>query len=400
VGSSRPRTPYGRLAEALVNRVNGGFEPALALGRRGDAGEQIQLGGVAGQLPDGYADQADRFEFAGPFIEQRSGREPEPLGCVGRLAQRRAAGDGLEIAEADFHRDGPRPQAVMTQSCRYLLGLFEHYAANLIGVGDIDAERLFLADALGFAIGCDGAVVDAECQAPEVIALVGADAAVEYIFVELAQVCERFDTKAVQLRRGLGADAPDLVDWQRRKDRLEVFARDDGETVGLVHVAGELGEELVRCHADRRGQASFCSDARSKRARDGDGVAEEGLARGDVEERLVDAQWFNERRERFEDREHVAGYDAVAVEVDGDDNRVRTVALGDGHRLGGVATEGAGFVRGRGDDAAWTVVTDQHGFAAERGLGKHLDGREERIHVDVQDRAVYCSAARRHGTQV
>ena len=46
------------------------------------------------------------------------------------------------------------------QSSSHLLDLLEQNPANLRGIGDIDPERLLLPDALGFAIGDDGTIVD------------------------------------------------------------------------------------------------------------------------------------------------------------------------------------------------------------------------------------------------
>jgi hypothetical protein len=71
----------------------------------------------------------------------------------------------------------------------------------------------------------------------------------------------------------------------------------------------------------------------------------------------------------------------------GDDDGVGAEALGDGHRLGGVAAELAGFVRGGSHDPARTIVPDEDGEAGEGGVVENFDGGEEGVHIDVEDGA-------------
>ena len=47
----------------------------------------------------------------------------------------------------------------------------------------------------------------------------------------------------------------------------------------------------------------------------------------------------------------------------------------------------AGLVAGAGDDAAAAEAADQDRPSAQGGAGQLLDGREERIHVEMQDPA-------------
>ncbi len=70
-----------------------------------------------------------------------------------------------------------------------------------------------------------------------------------------------------------------------------------------------------------------------------------------------------------------------------DNDGAWTQALGDDGGLGGVASKLACFVGRGGDDSAWAVASDEDGFALECGVVALFYGREEGVHVDVQDGA-------------
>ncbi len=69
---------------------------------------------------------------------------------------------------------------------------------------------------------------------------------------------------------------------------MDAVGGDDGESVRLVEIGCDFGDELVRCHTDRSGQPSDLPDAGFDSPRDGYGVPEELLARRNVEEGLVE----------------------------------------------------------------------------------------------------------------
>jgi hypothetical protein len=89
-----------------------------------------------------------------------------------------------------------------------------------------------------------------------------------------------------------------------------------------------------------------------------------------------------------QDREDVVGDLAVAAPARRDDDRVRAQSQRDGRRLGRVAPEHARLVRRGRDNAARPVRPDEQRLARQLRPVEHLDGGEERVHVDVEDGAV------------
>jgi len=52
-----------------------------------------------------------------------------------------------------------------------------------------------------------------------------------------------------------------------------------------------------------------------------------------------------------------------------------------------MTAEGAGFIRGSGHHPARTVVTDQYWLSPQFRMIPLLNGREEGVHVEVEDGA-------------
>ena len=88
---------------------------------------------------------------------------------------------------------------------------------------------------------------------------------------------------------------------------------DDEQAVGLGEVAGQLRQQLGGRDADRRGEAGLVAHPRADRDRAISGpVPCRRRGAGDVEERLVERDRLDERRERAQDRHDLAA--RVAVE--------------------------------------------------------------------------------------
>src|SRR5688500_3447093 len=79
----------------------------------------------------------------------------------------------------------------------------------------------------------------------------------------------------------------------------------------------------------------------------------------------------------------------VALHAMAHDDRFGAAAHRFGHRHRGVDAELARFVRARRDDAAARRATDENRLAAQLRIIALLDGRVERVEVDVEDRAHY-----------
>ena len=206
------------------------------------------------------------------------------------------------------------------------------------------------------------------------------------------QVADRFDVHPLQPLRRLRADAPDAGDREWRERGEHVVGCDDGQAVGLFEIAREFGEELVGRDADGGGEALLVEDHPADVARDRRAVAEQPRRAGDVEERLIDTDRLHLRREALEDVEDRFGDLANALPADGADDRVRTEAQRHADRHRASTAVDARLVAGRADHAARLLAglgrpADEHGFAAQLGKIELLDRREERVHVDVENRA-------------
>ncbi len=107
---------------------------------------------------------------------------------------------------------------------------------------------------------------------------------------------------------------------------------------------------------------------------------------GDVEERLVEREPLDERRELAEHREDLLRDPPVLGMVRRDHDQAGTGPPGGPHRHGGADAERTGLVGGGGDDPPRTAAADDHRPGPERRVAKTLDLDEEGVHVDVEDR--------------
>jgi hypothetical protein len=174
---------------------------------------------------------------------------------------------------------------------------------------------------------------------------------------------------------------------QRRETREHLVGLQDGESVGLVPVAAQLGQELVGRDAHRGRDPGLGADAPLDEGRDGGRRAEQARAAGHVEEGLVDGERLDQRRDALADREDALAHLGIALEAALDDGGLRAQPLGTGHGHRGTASEAPRLVARRRDDAARAVVPDEHRTAAQLGPVELLDRRVEGVHVHVQDGA-------------
>ena len=223
----------------------------------------------------------------------------------------------LEVAEADLQRDRARrrarPRAARTVTRSASRTSSRSHSAR---VRRSVRERLLGADRLRLALGDDRrgrrrcARARAGARPSDV-----AERADEHRLVGSAATSPIVRTpmrSSVRQRRG--ADAPEpRTPGSGVEERALGPGRDDEQPVGLRQVARELGEELRRRDADRRGEPGLGADARAQqRARSRRRCPSSRRAPRDVEERLVDRELLDERRDRREDRHHLAALLGVA----------------------------------------------------------------------------------------
>jgi hypothetical protein len=161
----------------------------------------------------------------------------------------------------------------------------------------------------------------------------------------------------------------------------------------LPQVRGDLGNELRRRNPDAGRQADLLADGRLDPAGDPLRRAEERLAPGDVEERLVDRDLLEQRREPPQDLHDAPALAAVLRAVDGEEGAARAERGRRPERHRGMDAEGTGLVAGsRHHPAGLRVAPDDDRPAAQLGPVALLHRREERVEVDVEDRGARAHA--------
>ena len=204
----------------------------------------------------------------------------------------------------------------------------------------------------------------------------------------LGHVADRGQPQPAQRLGRLLPHAPQRVDRQRVEELEHPVARDDQEAVGLGAGRAELGDELGRRHPDRAGQALLLgrsaggSARRSARA----GRAAAGRRPTSRNASSLDSgstSGVTSRKIAMTARD--AARDRRAV--DRQEHRVRAQPPGARGRHRAAHAVLPRLVAGGAHHAARTRAADHHRLAAQLGPLAHLDRGEERVHVDVQDRA-------------
>ena len=107
----------------------------------------------------------------------------------------------------------------------------------------------------------------------------------------------------------------------------------------------------------------------------------------DIQECLVDRDALDIGRIMFENLKRLCGDFLVEFHMGTDEDRVGTLLVGRPRGHGGMDAELARFVGAGGDDAAFVGTgSDDNGPTAPLGMVQELDGREERVHIDMEDR--------------
>ena len=110
----------------------------------------------------------------------------------------------------------------------------------------------------------------------------------------------------MQLLGGDPAHAEDALDGQRGDKGIHLVRPHDELTVRLVPVARDLGQELIRRDAGRRGDTHLGQDRPPDFLGHQAGTASAAIDAGDVQVGLVQRQRFDQRRERTIDRQDPA----------------------------------------------------------------------------------------------
>ena len=333
----------------------------------------------------------DRLEEPEGHGEERvAGVEGEHLGL--------RPGHGMESLVAVLQGDGSPLEAVGAQAPSHRVRQLHQGGAQprpVVGVGIVGVLG---PEALRIGRFREHLpVVLAPSQPHEVVA-VGAEAPFELFQGHAGEVADGGHAQPGELFFHLRPHAPEAAHGQGSEEGGFLPRLHHHEAVGLAHVRSDLGHELGGGHSHRGAETGLLADGVLQGAADALAVAEGPPALRHVEEGLVDRDGLDHGGEAPQDGHHLLRDGGVLLHV-----RVEVDTLGaeppgfrDGH--GAAHAELAGFVGRGGNDTppppALRIGANDDGLAQESGTVALLDGRVERVHVEVEDAAGQQGAER------
>src|SRR5437763_9228189 len=254
----------------------------------------------------GAGDEAARRDpqkpDAGPVEPKRcvqvARRRVDLRRAVGRRRQRTRAGERFEIREAHLDRDGPRGVTAAAKPLRDAIGQPQQLPADVLERVEVALEGLLGGYLFRRLVRDDGAVVLAFRERERVCSRSGTESTLEHAVGQRHDVADGPHTETVERGLRLLADAPQGAARKRVEELVDLLGGNVHDSVGLRVLARELREELVRRDADRAHQRSLGADARADLLSDRGRLAEQPRRPADVEERFVERDLLDERRER------------------------------------------------------------------------------------------------------
>ena len=161
--------------------------------------------------------------------------------------------------------------------------------------------------------------------------------------------------------------------------------RPRGRGLGLGRFGRQLGEELHPGDPDRAGESLLVQDPAAELVGDLHRRTEQPPGAPDIEERLVERDRLDERRERPEDLHHPTADLAVVGVIAGQEHGVGAQPLGPRPGHGRVDAVRTGLVRRGRHHPAGTAAAHHHRLAPQLRSAQQLDRHEEGVHVDVED---------------
>ncbi len=372
-----------RLHGATAEPLAGSIHHVLDLGPSGRVVPEADLRALTLQLLAPDAHQPHRPEV-GRVVELLR-RLVQGAAEVRGVEQCLRPADRREVAVAHLHRDGPCPQLRLAEPHGDHVRETEQLPVHELGGVEVELERALVADALLLALQAHPPRVDAPGEVVQALAGRVADDPGEHVDRGVGEVADRVVPAVAQHLLGLAADAPQRRDRERMQERDRLVARNHQQAVGLGKTRRELRDELRGRRPDRADQTGLFEHAGAQERRHLHRRPEDRPRAGDVEERLVDAEPLDVRGQVVADRHDLVRVVDVAVEVGRQDDGVRASPERDRHRHRRVHPVGAGLVRRRGDHRSRRRMPHDHRLALELRVVEQLDGREERVHVHVQD---------------
>ena len=184
-----------------------------------------------------------------PPVVSRSWSRPtasRPIvdGGVGGGAEGGGAVEGGEVVQPHLDGDGAAGEPARAQPFGDVPRLAGQQRGHQLAVGEVGVVGALDADRLGLALGYDGPVVARVRELVESVALGVAEHPDQLVLADRLQVGDGVDADPAEPLGGGRADAGDDRDVHRAQQVHLGAGRDDDQAVGLVEVAGHLGDEL------------------------------------------------------------------------------------------------------------------------------------------------------------
>jgi len=248
----------GKLAEAAVGGIHGSRRhERLPLFL-----EQRQFGTPAGKVGNPHAKQAHGLaEVEG--VEDGEGVPVDGIAPVGRRGTGLLPAHGCEVSMAHSQVDGFTGHSVASRPAPNHFGKLQQVLAQPLPAGDVLRQRHAMANAfdLWFLFGRDDrGIVEPSSHLAEPLAD-HAEAPLQYVDRVATELAAGKDPERGQLFLDAPADPAQFLDRHPFQERDDFLRGDDGQAIGLLHLAGELGQQLVRGDADRTGQPEGLTDA-------------------------------------------------------------------------------------------------------------------------------------------
>ena len=191
------------------------------------------------------------------------------------------------ISVLDLQGDYLRPQPLVHETVGHLHRLSQDWLEERVGRGEVVLERRLAAETLRRRADDDGPLVDsprklARYRAPTPKQLL------ERANVRAREVPNGLQTRRAKLHPRLGTHSPHALERKRSEKLGGAIVRDHGQSVGLVEIAGDLGNELVRRDTSRPGQPDLRADVLLDAAGDLLPVPKEGPAAGHIKKRVLE----------------------------------------------------------------------------------------------------------------
>ena len=303
---------------------------------------------------------------------------------VGGKGRRTRADREVRVPQLRRHRSAREPR--VAQALGDELGQAPHLVVQSLAIGEVACERVLG----GYGDRLELEVEIARVDPTRAIAEHRADRpGQERAQLGIPERCERpdrLDAGPAQSFFGARADARKETDGERSEEARLGSRRDDGDATGLAAIGRDLADHLRRADAERARQARLRAHRGLNRRRDCTCAREVGCDRAEIEVALVDSRALHARHDLADRVPHDARVLAIerVSRPQEDGGRAAPQRLGCAHRRVDAELP-RGVVRGRDDAAAVRVSSDDERLVAELRVLELLDGREERVEVEVRE---------------